>query len=148
MFSIPFAFTGVALGLFLTGTSLSMIAAIGVVMLVGIVVKNGVVLVDFINLMRDRGYEVNDAVALAGKSRLKPVIMTALTAILGMLPLALGIGEGSETWAPLGVTIVGGLTVSTIVTMILIPVLYSIFARHGERDKQTEVRKHFIFMDK
>ncbi len=148
MFSIPFAFTGVALGLFLTGTSLSMIAAIGVVMLVGIVVKNGVVLVDFINLMRDRGYEVNDAVALAGKSRLKPVIMTALTAILGMLPLALGIGEGSETWAPLGVTIVGGLTVSTIVTMILIPVLYSIFARHGERDKQKEVRKHFIFMDK
>jgi HAE1 family hydrophobic/amphiphilic exporter-1 len=148
MFSIPFAFTGVALGLFLTGTSLSMIAAIGVVMLVGIVVKNGVVLVDFINLMRDRGYEVNDAVALAGKSRLKPVIMTALTAILGMLPLALGIGEGSETWAPLGVTIVGGLTISTIVTMILIPVLYSIFARHGERDKQSEVRKHFIFMDK
>lgn len=148
MFSIPFAFTGVALGLFLTGTSLSMIAAIGVVMLVGIVVKNGVVLVDFINLMRDRGYEVNDAVALAGKSRLKPVIMTALTAILGMLPLALGIGEGSEIWAPLGVTIVGGLTVSTLVTMILIPVLYSIFARHGERDKQREVRKHFIFMDK
>jgi len=148
MFSIPFAFTGVAIALFLTGTSLSMIAAIGVVMLVGIVVKNGVVLVDFINLMRDRGYEVNEAIALAGKSRLKPVIMTALTAILGMLPLALGIGEGSETWAPLGVTIVGGLTVSTLVTMILIPVLYSLMARHGERDKREKVRKHFIFMDK
>jgi HAE1 family hydrophobic/amphiphilic exporter-1 len=148
MFSIPFAFTGVALALFLTGTSLSMIAAIGVVMLVGIVVKNGVVLVDFINLMRDRGREVNEAIALAGKSRLKPVIMTALTAILGMLPMAMGIGEGSEIWAPLGVAIVGGLTVSTIVTMILIPVLYSLMARHGERDKQEKVRKHFIFMDK
>jgi HAE1 family hydrophobic/amphiphilic exporter-1 len=148
MFSVPFAFTGVAVALFITGTSLSMIAAIGLVMLVGIVVKNGVVLVDFINLLRDRGYEVNEAVALAGKSRLKPVLMTALTAILGMLPLALGIGEGSEIWAPLGVTIVGGLTVSTIVTMILIPVLYSLFARHGERDKQEQVRKRFIFMDK
>jgi len=148
MFSIPFAFTGVAIALYLTGTSLSMIAAIGVVMLVGIVVKNGVVLVDFINLMRDRGLEVNDAIAVAGKSRLKPVLMTALTAVLGMLPLALGIGEGSETWAPLGVTIVGGLFVSTMVTMILIPVLYSLMARHGERDKQQEVRKKFIFMDK
>ena len=148
MFSIPFAFTGVGIALFITGTSLSMIAAIGVVMLVGIVVKNGVVLVDFINLLRDRGYEVNEAVALAGRSRLKPVLMTALTAILGMLPLALGIGEGSETWAPLGVTIVGGLTVSTMVTMILIPVLYSIMARHGERDKKEKVRKQFIFMDK
>lgn len=148
MFSVPFAFTGVAIALFLTGTSLSMIAAIGLVMLVGIVVKNGVVLVDFINLLRDRGYEVNEAVALAGKSRLRPVLMTALTAILGMLPLALGIGEGSEIWAPLGVTIVGGLTVSTAVTMILIPVLYSLMARHGERDKQEQVRKRFIFMDK
>ena len=148
MFSIPFAFTGVAIALFITGTSLSMIAAIGLVMLVGIVVKNGVVLVDFINLMRDRGLELNEAIAVAGKSRLRPVIMTALTSILGMLPMAMGIGEGSETWAPLGVTIVGGLSVSTMVTMILIPVLYALFARRGERDKQQEVRKKFIFMDK
>lgn len=148
MFSVPFAFTGVAIALFISGTSLSMIAAIGLVMLVGIVVKNGVVLVDFINLLRDRGLDLNDAIALGGKSRLKPVLMTALTAVLGMLPLALGIGEGSETWAPLGVTIVGGLLVSTIVTMILIPVLYAVFARKGERDKQKEVRKKFIFMDK
>lgn len=148
MFSIPFAFTGVAVALFLTGTSLSMIAAIGLVMLVGIVVKNGVVLVDFINLMRDRGLELNESIALAGRSRLKPVLMTALTAVLGMLPLALGIGEGSETWAPLGVTIVGGLFVSTVVTMILIPVLYSLMSKRGERDKQQEVRKKFIFMDK
>lgn len=148
MFSIPFAFTGVAVALFLTGTSLSMIAAIGLVMLVGIVVKNGVVLVDFINLMRDRGLEVHEAIAVAGKSRLRPVLMTALTAVLGMLPLALGIGEGSETWAPLGVTIVGGLFFSTVVTMVLIPVLYSLMAKRGERDKQKEVRKKFIFMDK
>lgn len=148
MFSVPFAFTGVAMALFISGTSLSMIAAIGLVMLVGIVVKNGVVLVDFINLLRDRGLDLNEAIALGAKSRLKPVLMTALTAVLGMLPLALGIGEGSETWAPLGVTIVGGLLVSTIVTMILIPVLYAVFARKGERDKQKEVRKKFIFMDK
>ncbi len=148
MFSVPFAFTGVAVALFITGTSLSMIAAIGLVMLVGIVVKNGVVLVDFINLMRDRGLELSEAIAVAGKSRLRPVIMTALTSILGMLPMAMGIGEGSETWAPLGVTIVGGLFVSTMVTMILIPVLYAVFARRGERDKQQAVRKKFIFMDK
>ena len=148
MFSVPFAFTGVAVALFITGTSLSMIAAIGLVMLVGIVVKNGVVLVDFINLMRDRGLELSEAIAVAGKSRLRPVIMTALTSILGMLPMAMGIGEGSETWAPLGVTIVGGLFVSTMVTMILIPVLYAVFVRRGERDKQQAVRKKFIFMDK
>jgi len=148
MFSVPFAFTGVAVALFITGTSLSMIAAIGLVMLVGIVVKNGVVLVDFINLMRDRGLELSEAIAVAGKSRLRPVLMTALTSILGMLPMAMGIGEGSETWAPLGVTIVGGLFVSTMVTMILIPVLYAVFARRGERDKQQAVRKKFIFMDK
>lgn len=147
MFSVPFAFSGVAVALFITGTSLSMIAAIGLVMLVGIVVKNGVVLVDFINLMRDRGLELNEAIAVAGKSRLRPVLMTAMTAVLGMLPMALGLGEGSETWAPLGVTIVGGLFFSTVVTMILIPVLYAVFARRGERDKKLEVRKKFIFMD-
>ncbi|MDD2257532.1 MAG: efflux RND transporter permease subunit, partial [Bacteroidales bacterium] len=148
MFSIPFSFTGVALALLLTGTDLNMIAALGVVLLVGIVVKNGIVLVDFINLMRDRGLEVSEAIAVSGKSRLRPVLMTAATTILGMFPMALGLGEGSEMWAPMGITIIGGLLISTLVTMILVPVLYGVMARHGERDKQDQVRKKFIFMDK
>lgn len=148
MFSIPFSFTGVALALLLTGTDLNMIAALGIVLLVGIVVKNGIVLVDFINLMRDRGLEVSEAIAVSGKSRLRPVLMTAATTILGMFPMALGLGEGSEMWAPMGITIIGGLLISTLVTMILIPVLYGVMARHGERDKQDQVRKKFIFMDK
>jgi hydrophobic/amphiphilic exporter-1 (mainly G- bacteria), HAE1 family len=147
MFSIPFAFTGVVLILFFTNTTLSLIAALGAVLLVGIVVKNGIVLVDFINLMRDRGYELYEAIALAGNSRLRPVLMTALTTILGMLPLALSRGEGSEIWTPMGITVIGGLVFSTIVTMVIVPVMYAIFAKRGERDKKTKLRKRFLFMD-
>jgi HAE1 family hydrophobic/amphiphilic exporter-1 len=148
MFSIPFAVTGAALALWITGTDLSMIAALGLVLLVGIVVKNGIVLVDFINLMRDRGLEVNEAIAVSGKSRLRPVLMTAATTILGMFPMALGIGEGSEIWSPMGITIIGGMVVSTAITMILIPVMYGLMARHGDRDKQEKTRKQFVFMNK
>jgi hydrophobic/amphiphilic exporter-1 (mainly G- bacteria), HAE1 family len=146
MFAIPFAISGAAIALFITGTVMSMIAALGLIMLVGIVVKNGIVLVDFINLMRDRGLELNEALEVAGKSRLRPVLMTSLTAILGMFPMALGIGEGSEVWAPMGVTIIGGMIFSTIVTLVIVPVLYAVFARHGERDKTNAVRKQFVFM--
>jgi len=146
MFAIPFAISGAAIALFITGTDLSMIAALGFIMLVGIVVKNGIVLVDFINLTRDRGHELNEALEIAGRSRLRPVLMTSLTAILGMFPMALGIGEGSEIWAPMGITIIGGMIFSTVVTLILVPVLYALFARHGERDKKNEVRKQFVFM--
>jgi hydrophobic/amphiphilic exporter-1 (mainly G- bacteria), HAE1 family len=148
MFSIPFAFTGVVLALFITNTTLSLIAALGAVLLVGIVVKNGIVLVDFINLMRDRGFELYEAIARAGHSRLRPVLMTAATTILGMVPLALSTGEGSETWTPMGITVIGGLIFSTIVTMVIVPVMYAIFARRGERDKKTRLRKRFVFMDK
>lgn len=148
MFSIPFAFTGVVLILFLTGTTLSLIAALGAVLLVGIVVKNGIVLVDFINLMRDRGIELYEAIAKAGHSRLRPVLMTAGTTILGMLPLALSKGEGSEIWTPMGITVIGGLVVSTLVTMVIVPVMYAILARRGERDKKMKLRKRFLFMDK
>jgi len=147
MFSVPFAITGAALALWITGTDLSMIAALGLVLLVGIVVKNGIVLVDFINLMRDRGLELNEAIAVAGKSRLKPVLMTATTTILGMFPMALGIGEGSEIWSPMGITIIGGMLVSTAITMVLIPVMYGLVARHGDRDKQEKARKQFVFMN-
>ena len=127
MFTLPFAFTGVFVALFITGTPLGMLALIGAIMLVGIVVKNGIVMVDFTNLLRERGLSVNQAVIQAGKSRLRPVLMTSLTTILGMFPLALGIGEGSEMWQPMGIAVIGGLIVSTLLTLVVIPVVYSVF---------------------
>jgi hydrophobic/amphiphilic exporter-1 (mainly G- bacteria), HAE1 family len=148
MFSIPFAFTGVVLALFITGTTLSLVAALGAVLLIGIVVKNGIVLVDFTNLMRDRGVELYEAIALSGKSRLRPVLMTAATTILGMLPLALSSGEGAEIWRPMGITVIGGLLFSTVVTMVIVPVMYGILARHGERNKKKMVTRQFQFMEK
>ncbi|MDD3406399.1 MAG: efflux RND transporter permease subunit, partial [Paludibacteraceae bacterium] len=132
--------------LWITGTSLDMIGALGVIMLVGIVVKNGIVLVDYTNLMRDRGYELNEAIAMSGASRLRPVLMTAFTTILGMLPMALSNSEGSEMWKPMGIVVIGGLLVSTLVTLIVVPVLYGGMSRHGERDKEEKNRKNFIFM--
>jgi len=139
MFSIPFAFSGVAIALFLTNTTLSIISAIGAVMLIGIVVKNAIVLVDFINLMRDRGNELYHAIEMSGRSRLRPVLMTSLTTILGMLPLALSSGSGSELWSPMGISVIGGLIFSTLVTLILVPVVYAVFAKHGERAKKLAV---------
>ncbi len=139
MFSIPFAFSGVAIALFLTKTTLSIISAIGAVMLIGIVVKNAIVLVDFINLMRDRGNELYHAIEISGRSRLRPVLMTSLTTILGMLPLALSSGSGSELWSPMGISVIGGLIFSTLVTLILVPVVYAVFAKHGERAKKLAV---------
>jgi HAE1 family hydrophobic/amphiphilic exporter-1 len=136
MLSIPFAFSGVAIALFLSGTNLSLIAAIGAIMLIGIVVKNAIVLVDFINLTRDRGVELYQAVLDSGRSRLRPVLMTSMTTILAMLPLAINPGEGSELWQPMGIAVIGGLVFSTIVTMVLVPVGYVLIARHGERDKK------------
>ena len=127
MFSLPFAFTGVFLALWITGTTLSLIALIGAVMLVGIVVKNGIVLIDYINLNKERGSSVKRSVVSGGKSRLRPVLMTTLTTILGMFPMALGIGEGSEIWQPMGISIIGGLTLSTILTLIVIPTIYTSF---------------------
>lgn len=146
MFSIPFSFSGVILALFITGTTLSIIAALGAVLLIGIVIKNGIVLVDYINLMRDRGIELNEAIAISGKSRLRPVLMTALTTILGMLPMALMGGEGSEMWQPMGISVIGGLIFSTVITMVIIPVMYAYLARKGERDKKFKVRKKMSFL--
>ncbi len=127
MFSLPFAFSGVFLALWMTGTTLSLIALIGAVMLVGIVVKNGIVLIDYINLNKERGSSVKRSVISGGKSRLRPVLMTTLTTILGMLPMAIGLGEGSEIWQPMGISIIGGLTLSTILTLIVIPSIYTAF---------------------
>jgi HAE1 family hydrophobic/amphiphilic exporter-1 len=147
MFSIPFAFSGVIFALLITNTTLSIIAALGAIMLIGIVVKNAIVLVDYINLMRDRGFTLNEAIIESGKSRLRPVLMTALTTILGMLPLALSTGEGSEIWSPMGISVIGGLVFSTIITMVIVPVMYRIFAAKGERNKKVEVNKKFHFLD-
>jgi HAE1 family hydrophobic/amphiphilic exporter-1 len=147
MFSIPFAFSGVAIALFVTHTSLSVISGIGAVMLIGIVVKNAVVLVDFINLMRDRGNELYEAIAISGRSRLRPVLMTSATTILGMLPLAMSSGSGSELWSPMGVAVIGGLIFSTFVTLVLVPVVYAVFAKRGERNKNIAVYSEFDFMN-
>ncbi len=146
MLAIPFAVTGVIIALLITKTSLDLIGALGLIMLTGIVVKNGIVLVDYINLMRDRGYELGEAIALSGRSRLRPVLMTALTTLLGMLPMALSTGEGSEMWHPMGVVVIGGLLVSTFITLIVVPVFYAVLSRHGERDKEEKQRKEYIFM--
>ncbi len=147
MFSLPFAFTGVLLALFITDTTLSVIAGVGAVMLIGIVVKNAIVLVDYINLMRDRGNDLDQAIISSGKSRLRPVLMTAFTTALAMLPMALGIGEGAEIWMPMGVAVIGGLVFSTIVTMVIVPIAYRIFAVRAGRANQKKVRREFSFMD-
>ncbi len=147
MFSVPFALSGVILALWVTHRSLDMIGALGLVLLVGIVVKNGIVLVDYINLLRERGYELNQAIQMAGRSRIRPVLMTAFTTILGMVPMAVSEGEGAEMWQPLGIVVIGGLTISTFLTLFIVPVLYGVMSRHGDRDKQEALRKKFIFMD-
>jgi HAE1 family hydrophobic/amphiphilic exporter-1 len=147
MMSVPFAFSGVFIALFVTNTNLDMIGVLGMIMLVGIVVKNGIVLVDYINLLRDRGHELNEAIALSGESRLRPVLMTACTTILGMIPMALSTADGSEMWVPMGIVVIGGLLVSTVLTLVVVPVLYAVMSRHGERDNEAEIRKQFIFMD-
>ena len=147
MFTIPFALSGVVLALFITGRSLDMIGALGLVMLVGIVVKNGIVLIDYIDLMRERGMALNDAIVTAGRSRVRPILMTAFTTILGMVPMAISQGEGSEMWQPMGIVVIGGLLVSTFLTFFIVPTLYGAVSRHGERDKQAQLRKNFIFMD-
>ncbi len=147
MFSIPFAFSGVIFALLITGKTLGLISALGAILLIGIVVKNGIVLVDYINLMRDRNIPLDEAIIRSGKSRLRPVLMTAFTTILGMLPMALSTGEGSEIWQPMGVAVIGGLIFSTIITMIIVPVMYGMLGRTGERKKNDKVRSNFKFLD-
>ncbi len=136
MFSIPFALVGVFLGLWATGEALGVMALIGIIILLGIVVKNGIVLIDYTILMRERGKSVVESVVIAARSRLRPILMTTLTTVLGMVPMAVGTGEGAEMWRSLGVTVAFGLTISTMVTLILIPTVYCVFATRQERRKQ------------
>ncbi|MCS7232654.1 MAG: efflux RND transporter permease subunit [Synergistetes bacterium] len=130
MFSVPFALTGAVFAFLLTGVPLSIQGFLGIVMLVGIVVNNAIVLVDYTNLLRARGVKLYEAVEEAGRRRLRPVLMTTLTTIFGMLPLALNKGEGAEIWKALAISMIGGMTVSTLVTLVLIPVVYTIYEEH------------------
>jgi HAE1 family hydrophobic/amphiphilic exporter-1 len=140
MFTLPFAFTGVFLALLVTQTPLSMIAMIGAIMLVGIVTKNGIVMVDYTNLLIERGTPALEAVVASGKSRLRPVLMTSVTTILGMMPMAMGLGEGSELWQPMGVAIIGGMIFSTLLTLLVIPVLYTMFQLSKEKKATAKKR--------
>lgn len=126
MFSVPFAISGVILAFWITGSTLNLMSFVGIIMLVGIVVKNGIVLIDYINLNKSRGMGVIQAVVQGGKSRLRPVLMTTLTTILGMMPMALAASQGSEFWKPMAITVIGGLTVSTVFTLVIVPVVYSV----------------------
>ena len=141
-FSIPFAFTGVAISLTLLRLTVSIMSYIGMILLVGVVVNNAIVLVDYVNLLRERGQGLSEAIVNAGRSRLRPVLITTLTTSLGMVPMILSRGEGAATWKPMAATIVGGLTVSMLVTLVLVPTLYSlVHARLARRREQAAAEK-------
>lgn len=148
MFSLPFAFTGVFIGLAVTGTPLGVMAMIGVIMLAGIVVKNGIVLIDYTILNRERGLSITHAVIHAGKSRLRPVLMTTLTTVFGMIPMAVGTGEGSEMWRSMGMTVAWGLSVSTLITLVIVPVVYCIFAKNGVLRKRRKLAAELKGLEK
>ncbi len=136
MFSMPFAIVGVIIGLAVTGTPFNVMSLLGVLMLIGIVVNNGIVLVDYTILCRERGMSIYEAVVTAGRSRLRPIRMTTLTTVLGMIPMAVGSGVGSEMWNSLGMSVAWGLSFSTLITLILIPTLYASFATHGQKRQE------------
>jgi len=136
MFTVPLAIAGGSLGLFITGRTLSVPSIIGGIMLAGIVVNNAIVLVDYINTLRNRGMDRDDAILKAGPVRLRPILMTTLTTVLGLLPLALGIGEGAEAQAPLATVVIFGLLLSTLLTLVFIPVVYIVFDNLANKVKQ------------
>ena len=129
LFSIPLALIGAVLGLFITGSTISVVVFIGLIMLAGIVVNNAIVLIDLINQLRTDGMARMAAIQEAGRSRLRPIVMTTLTTTFGMLPLAMGLGEGAEVRAPMAITVIGGLIISTLLTLVVVPVLYSLMDR-------------------
>jgi len=135
-FAIPFGLIGIVWALKITGLTLSVVTFIGMIMLLGIVVRNGIILVDYTNLLLMRNLPLEEAVTQAGRSRLRPVLMTSLVAILGMIPMAASSGMGSEMWSPLGITLIGGLTVSLLITLILVPVIY--YMLHIRRQRNAD----------
>ncbi len=136
MFSLPFAITGAILALFIGGFHINIIVFLGLLMLIGIVVNNAIVLVDYINILRERGLPLGQAVRQAGQTRLRPVLMTALTTIVALMPMAFARGQGSEIWNPLGLTVMGGLMLSTLVTLILVPTMYSVFEMRFKKNAE------------
>jgi multidrug efflux pump subunit AcrB len=148
MFSVPMGIPGVIVILYLTNTTISTSSLMGIIMMLGIVVSNGVLLVDYTNVLRRRGLDLAAAVVTASRTRLRPILMTSLATVVGLMPMALGLGTGSETNAPLARAVVGGLTVSTILTLFLVPTVYTMleerFPRRarsagGEERVQTEL---------
>src|SRR5438477_10214544 len=131
--SVPLCAIGLVLALFLTGRSFGLTAFIGLLMLIGIVVKNGILLVDYTNVLRGRGMARDEAVLTAGPTRLRPILMTSSAAVLGMLPLALTLGKGSETQAPMATAVIGGLITSTMLTLLIVPVVYTLFDDLGRK---------------
>ena len=134
MFSVPLGLIGVLWALFLTQTNLSVTSFMGVIMMAGIVVSNGILLVDYTNRLRGRGMGLEEAVVLGGRTRLRPILMTTLCTILGLIPMAIGLGEGSESNAPMAIAVIGGLSVSTLLTLVFIPTLYTIFEKRLKRE--------------
>ena len=141
MFSLPFALVGVIFGLWISNTAMGVMGLLGLLMLVGIVVNNGIVLVDYTRLLIGRQMPILDAAVVAGRSRMRPILMTTLTTVLGMVPMAVGNGVGSEMWNSLGMSVAWGLSFSTLITLILIPTLFASFAVHGEKRRQKKSLK-------
>ena len=141
MISVPFAFSGVILALAITQTNLNVMSILGGIMLIGIVVKNGIVLIDYTNLMRERGNSLIRASVIAARSRLRPILMTTLTTILGMTPMAVSQGVGAEMWRPLGVSVIGGLCVSTILTLLYVPAMFCTFGGIGIKRQRRKLRE-------
>ena len=138
LFTIPMAFTGGFLGLLITGKDLSAIAMIGFVMLAGIIVNNGIVLVDTINQLREQGYELNEAIITAGTMRIRPILMTALTTILGLSTMAIGLGQGAEMMQPMAIVTIGGLIYGTLLTLLVVPCIYGLFNRSKKKEKKAD----------
>jgi HAE1 family hydrophobic/amphiphilic exporter-1 len=141
MFSVPLGFIGVVWALFLTANTLSVISFIGIIMMVGVVVSNAIILVDYINRRREEGVELKEAIVRAGRIRLRPILMTTLTTICGLIPMALGLGEGAEANASLAISVIGGLAVSTFLTLIFVPTLYMIVENWRTARKKERVRE-------
>ncbi|HWV45144.1 MAG TPA: efflux RND transporter permease subunit, partial [Nitrospira sp.] len=139
MFSVPMGFPGVILILFLTNTTLSTTSMMGIIMMFGIVVSNGVLLVDYTNVLRRRGESLHLAVVIAARTRLRPILMTSLATVFGLLPMAIGLGTGGET-APLSRAVIGGLSVSTLLTLFLVPTMYAILEERFPRRLDLEMR--------
>ena len=146
MFTVPASLIGAVAALHLSGETMNITSFLGIIMLAGIVVNNAIMLVSYINILRSRGVDMPRALVIAGQTRLRPIMMTTLTTVLGMLPLALGLGSGSELYRPLAIVVVGGLSVSTILTLFYIPVAYMIIEEIRESIALVRLRVKYKFI--